>query len=194
MGSTVRKGAIDDLPAFYHLLQITGKRGNFSIRRMEYYEKEWEIFSEIDQVVMLMAFYQDQLLAGHIAVKFGDRAAYFHGGSINFPADTGVNYQLVWEAVKWAKTQGCRTFDLWGIPDEAGRIVSEGNEPPSSDRTDDLWGVYRFKKGFSKNIVCYIGAYDYVYNPVLYKLITNRFLNSNALERAAAWMDGIRTS
>jgi lipid II:glycine glycyltransferase (peptidoglycan interpeptide bridge formation enzyme) len=135
-----------------------------------------------------MALYQGELLAVRTAFYFGKHAAEFHAGSLDSPANLRPNYLLVWEAIKWAKEQGCCTYDLWGIPDEVGQAVSEGKEPPVSDRTDGLWGVYRFKSGFSKNIVFYIGAYDYVYVSSLYKLITNKFINANTLERIAAWM------
>lgn len=188
----VRVGGQKDIPAFYELMQITGRRGNFIPRTFEYYEHEQKTFMDTDQTVLLMAFCQDQLLAVRTAYQCGDHAAEFHAGSLDEYTNLRANYLLVWEAIKWAKTQGCRTYDLWGIPDEVGQAVSEGKNPPVSNRTDGLWGVYRFKRGFSKNIVCYVGAYDYVYSPLLYTLISNRFFNTNTLNRAAIGLDSLR--
>lgn len=190
-GVTVRIGGREDLPAFYNLMQITGRRAGFPPRVHDYHEHQWRTFADNNQTVLFMAFYQDQLLAVRTAYYFGNHAAEFHAGSLSEYTNLRPNYLLVWEAIKWAKAQGCDTFDLWGIPDEVGQAVYEGKEPPKPNRTDGLWGVYRFKRGLSKNIVYYIGAYDYVYSPLLYALITNRFLNRNTLDRIAAWMDSL---
>jgi lipid II:glycine glycyltransferase (peptidoglycan interpeptide bridge formation enzyme) len=191
-GVTVRVGCQEDLPALYELMQITGRRNEFSPRTFDYYEQEWQTFAANDQTVLLMAFYQDQLLAVRTAYHFGQHAAEFHAGSADEHADLRANYLLVWEAMKWARAQGCRTYDLWGIPNEVGQAFSEGKEPPVSNRSDGLWGVYRFKSGFSKNIVSYVGAYDYLYSPLMYNLFTNRFINAERLDRIAARMDASR--
>jgi len=188
-GVTVRKGNRQDLPAFFDLMQITGQRGGFSPRVRNYYEQEWQIFADNGQAVLLMAFYQGQLLAVQMAFCCGKHAAAFHGGSSGEHAKLCPNHLLVWEAIKWAKARGCDTYDLWGIPDEVGEAVYEGRDLPTSDRTDGLWGVYRFKSGFSKDVRFYVGAYDYVYSAPLYRLITNKLLNQNLLDRIAVWMD-----
>ena len=51
-------------------------------------------------------------------------------------------------------------YDLWGIPDV-------GEDP----ETAPLGGVQRFKEGFGGEIVRYVGAYDYLYHPRLYRLM-----------------------
>lgn len=193
-GITVRIGQREDLPAFYDLMRATGKREHFPSRVRTYYEEEWQTFVRTGQTVLLMALQRGDLVAVRTAYYFGSRAAEFHAGSVSNRGNLHSNYILVWEAVKWAKEHGCCTYDLWGIPEEVGQTVSEGNEAPLSDRTDGLWGVYRFKTGFSKNIVFYVGAYDYVYNRLLYALMTNRFVNTNTLDRAAVWLDQLKRS
>jgi lipid II:glycine glycyltransferase (peptidoglycan interpeptide bridge formation enzyme) len=188
-GVSIRVGGYEDLSSFYKLMKITSKRAHFSSRTRAYYEQEWQSFANNKQNVLLLAIYQDQLLAAHMTYRFGDHAAYFHSGSIIDSAKLHPNHLLVWEAIKLAKEQGCRTYDLWGIPEEIGRIVSEGKALPASDRTDGLWGVYQFKSGYSKNVVNYLGAYDYVYRPLLYKMFTNRLINMEALDRFSAMVD-----
>jgi lipid II:glycine glycyltransferase (peptidoglycan interpeptide bridge formation enzyme) len=191
-GITVRMGSQEDLPAYYNLMRLTGQREHFPARLQHYYEQDWQILSQDNHCILLMAFYEDQLLAVRTAYRFGKHAAEFHAGSINHKSNLHPNYLLVWEAMRWAKSQGCDTYDLWGIPDEIGTIFFKGTEPPIVDRSDGLWGVYRFKSGFSKNIVSYVGAYDYVYQPHLYRLISNRFISGETLDRIMAWMDSIK--
>ena len=187
-GIEVRFGSSCDLPAYYDLMRLTGKREHFAPRTQKYYQAEWETFSANHQGALLLAFYKDQLIAVRAIYRFGQHAAEFHGGSLTV-SSLHPNYLLVWHAIKWAQAQGCVTYDLWGIPDEIGMIFSKGSEPPVVDRTDGLWGVYQFKTGFSKNIVSYIGPYDYVCQPQLYALITNRFVRGETVDGFIARLD-----
>jgi lipid II:glycine glycyltransferase (peptidoglycan interpeptide bridge formation enzyme) len=188
---TVRIGGRDDLPAFNDLMRMTGRRERFRPRTHNYYEYEWQIFAERNQTVLLMAFYGSRLIAARAPYYFGKQAAEFHAGSLGNLSHLHPNYLLVWEAIKWAKKQECCTYDLWGIPDEMGQTASEIKDPLVSDRTDGLWGVFRFKSGFSNNIVSYIGAYDYIYSLPLYTLIANRFFGPRILDRVAAFIDSL---
>lgn len=192
-GVTVRVGGREDLPAFHQLMQITGRRGQFAPRVLDYYEEEWQTFVACDQVVLLMAYYQDQLLAVRTAFRMGHHAADFHASSSNAYRNLRPNHLLVWEAIKWAKTHDCHTYDLWGIPSEVGQQVSEGKTLPEEERSDGLWGVYQFKRSFSENVVYYLGAYDYVYSPLMYTSLNNKFFNADVLDRLATWMDSLRS-
>lgn len=187
-GMTVRFGNCSNLPAYYNLMRLTAKREHFTARSQKYYQDERETFSANHQGVLLLAFHKEELIAVRAIYRFGLHAAEFHAGSLTVPS-LHPNYLLVWEAIKWAQSQGCVTYDLWGIPDEISTIYSKGSEPPVVDRSDGLWGVYRFKSGFSKNIVSYIGPYDYVCQPAIYALITNRFVRGETVDGIIARID-----
>ncbi len=75
-------------------------------------------------------------------------------------------YLLQWEGMRWAARQGCQEYDLWGIPD----VDEVELERQFAGRSDGLWGVYRFKRGFGGQVVRSPGAWDRVYQPVLYRL------------------------
>ena len=191
-GITVRVGSREDLPTLYEIMRSTAQRERFPYHTLDYYEQEWQPFADNGQAVLLLAVYQDKVLAVRTAYCFGRHAAEFHGGSLDSAANLHANYLLVWEAMKWAQAQGCCTYDLWGIPDEISQIPRAGDASPVSERTDGLWGVYRFKSGFSDHIVSYIGAYDYVYSAPLYALISNKLFNVDTLQRVEAWVGGLR--
>ena len=73
-------------------------------------------------------------------------------------------YLIQWEAIRWAKQKGCASYDLWGVPDD-----EEGNlEAQFSARSDGLWGVYRFKRGFGGELMRTCGAWDKVYLQAAY--------------------------
>jgi lipid II:glycine glycyltransferase (peptidoglycan interpeptide bridge formation enzyme) len=73
---------------------------------------------------------------------------------------------LQWEAMRWARARGCTTYDLWGVPD----VDEQTLEAHFTSRSDGLWGVYRFKRGFGGQLRRAQGPWDRVYNPWLYGL------------------------
>ena len=78
------------------------------------------------------------------------------------------NHLLQWEAMRWARYQGCTEYDLWGVPD-ADLDTLEAN---FKQQTAGLWGVYRFKRGFGGKLLRSAGPWDRVYKPFLYRLYT----------------------
>jgi peptidoglycan pentaglycine glycine transferase (the first glycine) len=185
-GITVRFGDSSDMPAYLNLMNLTGKRARFAVRNQKYYQSEWETLSTDQQGALLLAYHQDRVIAARVVYRFGLHAADFHAGSLVVPG-LHPNYLLVWEGIRWAQSKGCVTYDMWGIPDEIGA----GNEEvKKTERSDGLWGVYQFKRGFSTNIVSYIGAYDYIFVPSLYFLLFNTgILGGRWWEHVAAMMD-----
>jgi lipid II:glycine glycyltransferase (peptidoglycan interpeptide bridge formation enzyme) len=73
-------------------------------------------------------------------------------------------YAVQWAAIQWAKNNGCWAYDLWGIPDEDLETL----ESEFIERQNGLWGVYRFKRGFGGIFKRSMGAWDRVYNRILY--------------------------
>ena len=191
-GVVVREGNREDLRTFGQLLQNLGRREGFAPRNLEYLEIEWDTLHPEGLLKLFVATYQEKILSIHMSALFGENAIYLHGASSGEHKNLMPNYLIMWEAIKWAKSQGCKTFDLWGIPEEVGIAAGMGNSLPEPNSTKGLWGVYRFKKGFSSNIVLYMKAYDYVYNVSLYALISNKLFNANILEHIAVLMDSLR--
>ncbi len=189
-GITVRFGGSADLPAYYELMRLTGRRERFAARSLKYYQAEWEAFSADNHGALLLAYYQDQLIAARAVYYCGSHAAEFHAGSMVIPG-LHPNYLLAWEAIKWAEANGCVSYDLWGIPDELAND-NETQEPATAQGDNGLWGVYQFKRGFSRNVVSYIGAYDYVLAPALYFLFNSALSAGKWWERIAAVLDSLK--
>jgi lipid II:glycine glycyltransferase (peptidoglycan interpeptide bridge formation enzyme) len=96
----------------------------------------------------------------------GPRAWYFYGASNDEERNRMPTYLLQWEAMRWAKARGCEEYDLWGVPD-----VDEATlEADFANRSDGLWGVYRFKRGFGGTLSRSVGAWDRSYLPLAYPL------------------------
>lgn len=167
-GVVVKEGREEDLEAFYQLLRITGSRDRFFVHSGRYYLEAWRAFAPRGMGRLLLAFYGHQMLAGLMVFAFGHRAYYLYGASSGEHRNLMPNHLLQWEAIRWAKERGCLVYDLWGIPDEVGK---DGEPPDFAKRDGELWGVYRFKRGFGGRVVRTIGALDYVYSPLLYRLL-----------------------
>ena len=157
----------DDIAAFYDLMLDTSKRDNFGVHSKKYYQLVYDLFSSSNKVALLIAKFDQIALAGLMVFRIGNRSWYFYGASNNIERNRMPTYLLQFEAMKWAKSQGCTSYDLWGIPDDDEEIL----ERDFNSRSDGLWGVYRFKRGFGGTIKRSSPAYDRVYYPVLYKMI-----------------------
>jgi lipid II:glycine glycyltransferase (peptidoglycan interpeptide bridge formation enzyme) len=158
---TVRVGSVDDAGIFYDLMVETGERDEFGVHSEAYYRRALELFGPHDQVALFLAEYEGEPLAGLLAFAVGKKAWYIAGASSNRHRNRMPAYAIQWAAIRWAKALGCETYDLWGIPD-AGE---EQLEEQFADRSDGLWGVYRFKRGFGGAVTRYIGLWERPLNP-----------------------------
>ena len=162
----VRVGDAEDVATFYRLSQVTGERDQYGVHSHAYYRRAYDLFVPAGLARLFLAEYQGQPLAGLMVFACGPRAWYFYGASSNEERHRMPNYALQWAAIRWAKASGCETYDLWGVPDEDEEVLEAG----FLERSGGLWGVYRFKRGFGGQLARYVGTYDYVYRPLLYKL------------------------
>jgi peptidoglycan pentaglycine glycine transferase (the first glycine) len=167
-GVTVR--AWDDLAAFHSLLQVTGGRDEFGVHSAAYYARAYELFHPSGTCELLVAEFEGRPLAAMMAFARGARAWYLYGASSDDDRNLMPTYLLQWEAMRWAKARGCEQYDLWGVPDEDQATLEAGFET----RSDGLWGVYRFKRGFGGELKRAAQASDRVYNPLLYRLYVGR--------------------
>ncbi len=154
-----------DIEAFIQLMTVTGQRDGFGTHSAKYYQRAYALFHPLGQCELFLAHYQGKALAGVMAFALGRRAWYFYGASSNQERNRMATYLAQWEAMRWAKSRGALTYDLWGVPDEN----DEALESEFETRHDGLWGVYRFKRGWGGALVRTVGAWDRVYNPAVYQ-------------------------
>jgi peptidoglycan pentaglycine glycine transferase (the first glycine) len=163
-GVTIR--AWDDIPAFQAMMQVTGGRDGFGVHSLEYYQRAYDLFHSRGTCELLVAEFEGRPLAALMVFAHGRRAWYVYGASNDQERNRMPAYLLQWEAVRWAKARGCEEYDLWGVPDENEETLEASFER----RSDGLWGVYRFKRGFGGELRRAAQAMDRIYNPWLYKL------------------------
>jgi len=172
-GVTIRRGSSEDLPVFYELSEITGARDAFGTRSLSYYRDLMNVLGF--QAELLLAEHDGEVLAGILIATFNQEAIYLYGASGDHKRNLMPNHLLQWEAMRDIHDRGFVRYDLWGVPNEISALARNGAmgedlpEPREGER-GDLWGVYRFKRGFGGRLQLYAGAYDYVYNPAAYWL------------------------
>lgn len=173
---SVREGSRADVDHFNRLIQSTSERQKFGVHVPEYYALAYELLVEQKttpspiKATLLMASYPDETtgeyrdLAGVFVFALGQRSWYPYGASSSEERQRMAPHAVQWAAIEWARKQGATTYDLYGIPDEHEDYLERHFE----EREDGLWGVYRFKRGWGGSVVRTVGAWDRVYNPLLY--------------------------
>ena len=176
-GVSVRSIGAGDGPAqrdaalsiFYQLYAETGRRDGFVIRPPDYYRDAWGSFLDRGLAQLFLAEFEGEAIAGLMLFVFGTAAWYMYGASSNRERRRMPNYLLQWEAIRWAREQGCALYDLWGAPDRL-------------DESDPMWGVVRFKLGLGGALARGLGAWDYPVSRIGYWFYTT------VMPRYLAWL------
>ena len=156
-GVTVRPAAsLADLQRWYDLMQVTSERDRFAVHTFAYYQRVWELMQAADEAELFLAEHEDKLLAGIFVTQVGREGIYLYGASGNEGRNLMPNHLLQWEAMRWCKARGATLYDLWGVAE-------------TEDPHDPMAGVYRFKRGWGGKMVRFIGSFDYVYSPLIYR-------------------------
>lgn len=154
-GVKMRLGDREDLKEFHRIMEITGLRDGFVVRSLEYFERMYDCLKPKGLMELALAEYEGKVIAGIICLFFGKKCWYLYGASSNEHRNTMPNYLLQWEMIKLAKERGCTLYDFRGV---SGDLNPE----------NPLYGLYRFKKGFSGEFTEFIGEYDLVFSPFWY--------------------------
>jgi len=163
-GVTVRE--LDEIEPFYRLLENTSGRAEFGIHTLDYYRDAYQLFNQSGGCKLFLAEFEGIPLASIMVFIRGKRAWYFYGSSSDQHREKMPTYLVQWEAMRWAKRKGCLSYDLWGVPDQDLGTL----EAHFTGRSDGLWGVYRFKRGFGGELMRSAGPWDRVYQLPLYNL------------------------
>lgn len=142
----------------YTLLAATAE-GQFGIRSYNYYKSFWKTFADTGKGQLFFAYFEGEVVAGAYAMVYGRKSTYKDGASVRKRTAYGASHFLQWQVIQWAKEQDALVHDFCGSPpsDQIGNP-----EHPH-------YGVGLFKLSFSKQVVDYIGCYDYVLSPIRFK-------------------------
>jgi len=146
------------LKTYLQILEKTLKRKGFYLHSPDYFKKMWELLGNSDLFHIFHAVYDDTPLVSWIMFKWNDQIYYVYGASIDLHKEVMASNLMMWEMIVWAKSEGAKTFDMWG---------SLGSEP---DPKNPWYGFHRFKEGYGGELTKFLGTFDLVIKQPHYKI------------------------
>lgn len=157
-----RKGVkvtVDDSDkAFEKYLELTREtveRQGFYAHSEKYHRLMWKHLNQIPSnkhqtpvARLLTAKYKGEIITAWIVFVWHDFLYYPYGASSTKHKNVMANNLMMWEAIKFGKKMGLKTFDLWG------------REPGK--------GFTKFKEGYAPKVVEFLGTWDLVINKPAY--------------------------
>lgn len=146
--------------AYITLMKETVLRQKFYAHNETYHRLMWkhlhqQLITNNRQPIarLLTAKYKGRIITTWILFVWKDFLYYPYGASTQEHKDVMANNLMMWEAIRFGKRLGLKTFDLWGR--EEGK------------------GFTKFKEGYNPKVVEFLGTWDLVTNPPLYRLYKN---------------------
>lgn len=155
--TVIENTSVEGMKNYVRLMEETTARQGFYNHNETYFLKLFDFFPK-NRIAILEAHYEKKILTVWVLFNFNGNLYYPYGASSNENRNVMPNNLVMWNAIKYGKKYNCTNFDLWGCL---------GPEP---DKSDSWYGFHRFKAGYNPQLVEYIGTYDFVYKPFLYKM------------------------
>ena len=171
-GVVVREGTAEDMPAFLELMHETARHSAFAILSDEYYRAGYELYGNGEHGGFYVATADDRVVAGLMVFISGRRAWNMYGGQSEVSRGLLANYPLRLRALRDARNKGCTTYDLWGIPDDAGLDLERDAAELASDRHDGCGVCTASRAALAGRWCVRVGTYDDTLNRPVYWLYT----------------------
>lgn len=147
---------------YISLTSETTKRQHFYAHDENYHRLMWQSLYPEKIAHLLTASIvhngRKQILTTWVVFLFGGILYYPYGASTQTFKNTMASNLMMWEAIKFGKRMGAKQFDMWG---------SLG---PNPDINDPWYGFHRFKAGYGPLVVEFVGSFDLILSPSLYRL------------------------
>jgi len=148
----------EGMEQYIKILEETTKRQGFYAHSPDYFRKMWKELGDSGMLRIFNAVYEDKILTSWVMFVFNNVLYYPYGASRSVNREVMASNLMMWEMIMFGKKIGCQTFDMWG---------SLGPEP---NKKDSWYGFHKFKKGYSGDLVEFIGTFDYVIDLPLYQI------------------------
>ncbi len=147
----------NNIDGFYKIFRDTAKRDGFKIRPKKYFADLMQRLEPNGLADLLVANYNNILVAAEIVTYYDGVASYLYGASANEYRNVMAPYLLHWETIRRAKEKGCIYYDLVCVN-------------PEGEEDHKYAGIGRFKRQFGGRTVQLTGSWDYIFQPTWYWL------------------------
>ena len=142
----------NNIDSFYELYSNTFRNKNFKGRGLEYFKDMREYFK--DSMKIFEIIQKNNVISSSVNIFYKDTVTYLYSGSNTTFNNLYPGYVLVYSTALFAKEQGFKYFDLWGISDNNKKWI----------------GFSEFKFNLGGKTKKFAGSFDYPINNILYSL------------------------
>ena len=137
-----------EIEQFYQQQLLLAKRQHFQPFSYQFLYQQFLAFVANNQVALIHAHLDEQLLASAFVIFYRHEAVYHYGVSTSANQRLPGSYACQWAAIREAKNRGQKYYNFWGIS-------------PVDQKKHRFAGVSLFKRGFGGQEVAYLAAHDY---------------------------------
>lgn len=125
-----------------------------------HYRKVWAVLSASDMATIIIGSFNGQDIGVYMIARAHGAAYQLYGGRNETGRREKLAQGLAYKAMLAAKSRGCNSYDMWGI----GAYVDD-----ELDKTDEKYGIGKFKCAFGGNKVTNQAAKVIIVSPAKYK-------------------------
>lgn len=146
------------IETYLEILAETTKRQGFYAHGPEYFREMWKTIGQSGMIRIFQAVYEETVISSWIMFVFDDVLYYPYGASRDLHRNVMANNLMMWEMIRFGKSIGCHMLDMWGALG------------PDADPKSSWYGFHHFKEGYSGDLIEFLGTFDIVLDPQLYKV------------------------
>jgi len=156
----VRQANFSDLETFHTLYKETAKRDKFTPRPLNYFKQMWKSLNEnsnnLSEMRLYIAEQENVCHAACLWVRVGKHVWYTYGASSTSGRELRPSNAIQWQMMRDARDAGAGIYDMRGIA-------------ATLNEKSPLFGLLRFKIGTGGKVIQYVGEWDFVLKPLIYK-------------------------
>ena len=156
----VRQANFSDLETFHTLYKETAKRDKFTPRPLNYFKQMWKSLNEnsnnLAEMRLYIAMQENICHAACLWVRVGKHVWYTYGASSTSGRELRPSNAIQWQMMRDARDAGASIYDMRGIA-------------ATLNEKSPLFGLLRFKIGTGGKVIQYVGEWDFVLKPLIYK-------------------------
>ena len=104
--------SLESINEFYRLNCMTRKHHGLPPQPYYFFKKVFEHVISPKNGCVILASYQNKIIAGAVYLHLGDKAIYKYGASDKSYLHLRPNNLIMWEAIKWYAKQGYKSFNF----------------------------------------------------------------------------------
>lgn len=150
------------LNQFNSVMDSIVRSKNYVMHDSSYFKTIYDTFVSSGNSNIFLAKNNGELHGAYWVISQGNTCYELYGGVNQLGAKSRSSFMLKWETIKYAKENGFRYYDHWGVSP-----VLENGE---FDKSDSMYNISEFKKAFGGRTFHFMPQTTYVYDSLKYNI------------------------